>query len=691
MTESVSAAGFAYGDAQSCQPPNAEEILQPVQTANTFARNVAQASWPPTIPMFGLDYPRLSRQTAVQRERKNTEPTRLRESPKVSPHDYPRRARFATEPAPRSARRLSWATWSSEDCEQPTIAMEASSGLLMYRSNLTHLTRSSDDGPGRELQKADAVQTWVKPKLTAGILTVVALLNLVDCINMNILTPYAVDMVGSLLGQDPSSPSVLRNVGYLIGVYNISEMIFSPLWGRLSDRHGRRPVILASLGGAALVPIVFGMSQSFWMALAVRAFNGVLCGSLGITKTYIAELVEKGKEAKAFSIITTCYSVGMMIGPALGGLLQSPAKWSPTVACFLDHGVLRVFRSNPYLLPNAVFSAFACMVWLLVFFFLPESLPYEARQARRAAVEAAKELKLEEDRAAMAEEGTAEADRAGMKATCYFSNYFSNASLTSQLPFLTYPSSVLRAMAAYALCVGYVISTVQNIVLLYQIPLSQHGFGLSPGTLGMLQNCAAMGLLVTQLIFYPRLVQLKGYRWCIWLGLSGVLIVTVPMPLYGLLYDPKKFAEVRMVPLVLMMVTQQAAFGFCTPTTMVWINRFSEGMDRGEVNGWANSLAALCRALAPMLVGNLQAFGATWTWEGGRYLALYAISLLAVAVGVLLLPVLPGLSTTSKEAPEANNFADDEDENTADAISGEDVKASQSQPEFMPPALGERR
>lgn len=574
------------------------------------------------------------------------------------------------------------------------LAMAASSGLLMYRPSLSDLSRSMPSEPAGKSQgleeKAAASQNWAKPKLTAGILAVVALLNLVDCINMNILTPYAADMVGTLLGEPPTSPSVLRSVGYLIGFYNVSEMIFSPYWGRLSDRVGRRPVILASLGGAALVPIAFGLSQSFGMALAVRAFNGVLCGSLGITKTYVAELVDKEKEAKAFSIITACYSVGMMIGPAWGGLLQSPAEWSPAAARFFDHGVLRIFKSNPYLLPNAVFSAFACLVWLLVLLFLPESLPYEERQARRAAVEAARAQKLEEERAVRAEEGTAGAGGAGRSATpC-----LSYAALASQLPFLTYPSSVIRAMAAYALCVGYVIATVQNIILLFQIPVSKQGFGLSPNTLGTLQICAAGGLFLTQLCLYPRLVQLKGYRWCVWLGLSCVLLVTLPMPLYGLLYDPSRFAVVRMVPLVLMMVVQQAAFGFCTPTTMVWINRFAEGLDRGEVNGWANSLAALCRALAPMFVGNLQSLGAAWTWEGARYLALYAISLLAVAVGVLLLPVLPASRTTApKAAPEAapESVDSENEEITGEPTSDEVTEASWSQPESTSPAVGERR
>jgi len=239
--------------------------------------------------------------------------------------------------------------------------MEAMSDLLMYRTTVSEIRRgnnpdisipaySTTSVRSMKLQASEAAAppAFEKPMLTSVKLLMAVLLNLVDCINMNILTPYAAEMVGDLLHRPVNDPEVLRNVGLLIGVYNISEMIFSPGWGRLSDRFGRRPVILASLGGAMLVPIAFGIAKSMSMALAVRALNGVLCGSIGITKTYVAEQVTKENEAWAFSILTTVYSVGMIVGPAMGGMLVTPAKWSPAAEQFFSQGVWKIFKVEPW-------------------------------------------------------------------------------------------------------------------------------------------------------------------------------------------------------------------------------------------------------------------------------------------------------------------------------------------------------
>jgi len=125
----------------------------------------------------------------------------------------------------------------------------------------------------------------------------------------------------------------------------------------------------------------------------------------------------------------------------------------------------------------------------------------------------------------------------------------------------------------------------------------------------MLQNCAAGGLLLTQLLLYPWLVQKKGYRFCITLGMFTVVAISFPFPLYGLMADPAKFGAWRMVPLGSMMLVQMSAFGLCIPTLTVWVNRLADGLDRGTINGWTNAFAALCRALTPELCSTLLGLG----------------------------------------------------------------------------------
>jgi len=409
--------------------------------------------------------------------------------------------------------------------------------------------------------------------------------------------------VSHLLELPVDSPQVQRGVGWLVGVYNLSEMVFSPPWGKLSDRFGRRPIILASLGGAALAPIAFGLSSSFSMAVAVRALNGALCGSIGTTKTYVAELADKDNETHAFTVLTSCYSLGMIIGPVIGGQLQSPASWSKLL------GRCQILVEYPFLLPNLVFSLFALAVWLLAYFFLIESLPSKQQRQQKQA----KQL------------GTG--NSSGQRAW--------------QVSILSYPPELLRTILSLGLAVWYLFGVVQNVMLICQIPVSAQGFGLGPSSLGLLQNCAAAGLLLAQLVLYPRLVKARGFRWCTAAGVLAVLASTLPMPLYALMSDPERFGMLRLLPLALMMVIQQTGFGFLTTTTTVFVNRFGEGLDLGEVNGWTNSFAALCRALAPIVVGNLQSWGSTWSWRGGRYLALYSTSLLAIAICALFLPVLP--------------------------------------------------
>lgn len=147
--------------------------------------------------------------------------------------------------------------------------------------------------------------------------------------------------------------------------------------------------------------------------------------------------------------------------------------------------------------------------------------------------------------------------------------------------------------------------------------------------------------MLTQLLGYPWLVQKMGYLWCISVGICVVMLVSFPFPLYGLMADPATFGAWRFLPLGCLMFVQQSAFGLCTPTCTIWINRFAEGMDRGSVNGWTNSFAALCRALAPVLCSNLMALGMNSGCPLGRYLPIYVIALAGVAILLLARSALP--------------------------------------------------
>jgi hypothetical protein len=143
------------------------------------------------------------------------------------------------------------------------------------------------------------------------------------------------------------------------------------------------------------------------------------------------------------------------------------------------------------------------------------------------------------------------------------------------------------------------------------------------------------------LLLYPWLVQKKGYRWCITVGLLVVMMAVFPFPLYGLMADPATFGSWRMLPRACLMVVQQSAFGFCMPSCTLWVNRFAAGLDRGSINGLTNSFAALCRALAPEFCSALLSLGLRSGLPFGRYLPVYVAALAGVAILLLSRSALP--------------------------------------------------
>ncbi|KAI1628123.1 MFS transporter [Exophiala viscosa] len=176
---------------------------------------------------------------------------------------------------------------------------------------------------------------------------ILGICRLAEPIAVTAIFPYAWLMVRSFGIHDASFYA-----GILIASFSCSEALTSMFWGTLSDRMGRKPILLLGLFGTVLSLLIVGFPTSFTMALSGRTLGGALNGNIGVIQTMVGELVTKPEhEPKAFAIMPFIWSIGCIIGPAIGGLLANPVKFYPGV--FSKDGL---FGQFPFLLPNLVFT-----------------------------------------------------------------------------------------------------------------------------------------------------------------------------------------------------------------------------------------------------------------------------------------------------------------------------------------------
>jgi DHA1 family tetracycline resistance protein-like MFS transporter len=149
-----------------------------------------------------------------------------------------------------------------------------------------------------------------------------------------------------------------QEVTALLAIYSLAQLVTAPLWGRLSDRVGRRPVLLVSLTASALAYLWLGGASALWMLFAARGFAGACAGNIAAAQAYIADVTGPEERARGMGLIGAAFGLGFIIGPALGGLIagNDPATADTVTPAWVAAGL----------------SVLAlCGVLLL----LPESLP----------------------------------------------------------------------------------------------------------------------------------------------------------------------------------------------------------------------------------------------------------------------------------------------------------------------------
>lgn len=179
---------------------------------------------------------------------------------------------------------------------------------------------------------------------------------LIDMISIGLIIPVLPPLVGTFTSSPSEHTLAQLAVAFAFGIANFFG---SPILGGLSDRYGRRRVMLIGFSGLALSFFVTAMADALWMLIVVRLFSGAMQANAAVANAYVADITPPAERAKRFGMLGAAFGMGFILGPVMGGLL----------------GDIDLH------LPFYVAGSMAVLNWMYGFFVLPESLKPENRRA----------------------------------------------------------------------------------------------------------------------------------------------------------------------------------------------------------------------------------------------------------------------------------------------------------------------
>ena len=207
----------------------------------------------------------------------------------------------------------------------------------MAEATTTPTSSSSSSGPG-----------------SAAFVFILVMVTL-DMVAFGIIAPVLPDLIRQFEGGDFGRASDIT--GYLLLAWNAMQFIFSPVLGALSDRFGRRPIILLSCFGLGMDYIVMALAPTLGWLFLGRIISGITASNISTAYAYVTDVTPREKRTKPFGLVSAAFGLGFVIGPAIGGYLGNTNLRAP----FWAAAALSLINS------------------LYGFFVLPESLPKERR------------------------------------------------------------------------------------------------------------------------------------------------------------------------------------------------------------------------------------------------------------------------------------------------------------------------
>ncbi|KAI8143235.1 major facilitator superfamily domain-containing protein [Fennellomyces sp. T-0311] len=399
-----------------------------------------------------------------------------------------------------------------------------------------------------------------------------------------------------------------KHVGYYVGLitsaFAVAQLLTGMPWGMLSDRIGRRPVILTGMVGTMTSILLLGLSKSFAWALISRSLCGILNGNVGVLKSMVSEITLEHtpeQRARAFSFLPLMYGIGSIIGPVLGGMLSNPVQTYPGL--FGGRGWLTDFLTEyPYFLPCFISASICAFGLTFGLFYLEETLVTVKSEEHRPL------LRPQAKYSTFNNDNNDDDD----------DDRHSTTSPTPTIPETRQPPSLREALtpSVLAICLTFGLFAFQAVFYDELFPIwtasrrVNGGLGFKSDEIGIaLAYCGSVTLIV-QLFCLPawtrRFGQLRLFR----MVLCGSIFLYFFQGFIRYLYEVPDFegnTQTKTWVWVGLIVTctfktvfHTTAFTSCTILT----NNASPRLDcLGAVNGFAQCCASGMRAFGPATCG----------------------------------------------------------------------------------------
>ncbi|CAE6452530.1 unnamed protein product [Rhizoctonia solani] len=467
--------------------------------------------------------------------------------------------------------------------------------------------RTSASGfDSRYLQGASAQPPTPLPRLQVFVLCT---MSFAESISIFVIIPFQAQMVEELgVTSDPSELGFY--LGLLAGMFSFTQFFTIYFWGALSDRIGRRPVLIIGLCGVIGSTIMFGLSKSFTMVLVSRALSGILNGNSAIVKSALGEITDETNRGTAFPYVISCWSLGSLLAPGIGGFLSHPAERYPFIFGF------ELLRQYPYLPPCLVGSALSTVGLVIGILFLVETLPRDS--VRTGAERRSLLVSKPQTYTRFCPASALRPDQ--------------NSRPTS-VKDITRDPYVRKVLVSYGF-MTYITAAIHSLMVLWMYtPVEAGGMGFSTAEIGTALLLSGLSGKIITLIVYPPLERRMGALYLFRCTMIMKVSIALAFPLGHIcaIAGGKKgaYLGVGAMPVVL------CAGGVAYVSNMLLITHSAPcKRSLGTINGLAQMTASVSRAVAPVMANSLFAFSTKRKILGGNlvWLVLSLVAFLGVVV-----------------------------------------------------------